>query len=371
MAPVVHQLRQTPGIASYVCVTAQHRQMLDQVLETFQIAPDYDLNIMTPRQSLTQITTRVLEGLERIVQALRPDLILVHGDTTTSFAAALAAFYHQVAVGHVEAGLRTYDKHAPYPEEMNRQLTGVLADLHFAPTDWAAENLRREQKAAEQIWITGNTVIDALATTVRPDYSHPVLAKITEKKMVLMTAHRRENLGAPLRRICRAVLRLVEEHPEIAVVYPVHLNPVVQETVAEVLGNHPRIHLIEPLDVLDFHNFEARAHLILSDSGGVQEEAPAFGVPVLVLREKTERPEGLKAGTLRLVGTDEESVFAEAKRLLCDETAYREMAQAANPYGDGEAAARIVQAILYHFGKAKEPPAPFSPQKIPAPKTNL
>ncbi|OUM85048.1 MAG: UDP-N-acetylglucosamine 2-epimerase [Bacillus thermozeamaize] len=362
MAPVVHRLRQMPGIRSYVCVTAQHRQMLDQVLEAFAIDPNYDLNIMTPRQSLTQITTRVLEGLERIIQELRPDLILVHGDTTTSFAAALAAFYHHVAVGHVEAGLRTYDKNAPYPEEMNRQLVGVLADLHFAPTKWAAENLRRERKPSGQIWITGNTVIDALATTVRPDYSHPVLEKIAGKKMVLMTAHRRENIGEPLRRICRAVLRLVEEHPEIAVVYPVHLNPAVQETVREGLGGHPRIHLIEPLDVLDFHNFEARAHLILSDSGGVQEEAPAFGVPVLVLREKTERPEGVEAGTLRLVGTDEERIFAEADRLLRDEDAYRRMAQAANPYGDGQAAARIARAIGYHFGFEKEPPEPFSPQ---------
>jgi len=361
MAPVVHQLRGTPGVASFVCVTAQHRQMLDQVLDAFDITPDYDLDIMTPRQSLTQITTKVLDGLAEVLDEVEPDLVLVHGDTTTSFAAALAAFYRQVAVGHVEAGLRTYDKLAPYPEEMNRQLVGVLADLHFAPTDWAADNLRREQKPPKHIWVTGNTVIDALRTTVRPDYRHPVLEATAGKKMILMTAHRRENLGEPLRHICRAVRRLVDAHPDIAVVYPVHLNPAVQEPVREVLGNHPRIHLLPPLDVLDFHNFEARAHLILSDSGGVQEEAPAFGVPVLVLREKTERPEGLAAGTLRLVGTQEEAVYAEARRLLTDPLAYRQMARAANPYGDGRAARRIVQAILYHFGLGDTPPEPFAP----------
>jgi len=361
MAPVVHQLRQTPGVSSFVCVTAQHREMLDQVLDAFDIVPDYDLNIMAPRQSLTHITTKVLDGLTAVLEEVQPDLVLVHGDTTTSFAAALAAFYRQIAVGHVEAGLRTYDKYAPYPEEMNRQLVGVLADLHFAPTAWAAENLRREQKPEARIWVTGNTVIDALRTTVRRDYRHPVLEAAAGKKMVLMTAHRRENLGEPLRHICRAVRRLVDTHPDIVLVYPVHLNPAVRETANELLGHHPRIYLLEPLDVLDFHNFEARAHLILSDSGGVQEEAPAFGVPVLVLREKTERPEGLAAGTLRLVGTNEEAVFAEAHRLLTNEAAYRQMAQAANPYGDGRASRRIVDAILYHFGRAELPPEPFVP----------
>ncbi len=362
MAPLVHELKKyTEQIESIVCVTAQHRQMLDQVLEIFRIEPDIDLNIMKDRQTLVEITTRVLKSLDQVMKEQKPDIVLVHGDTTTTFVASLAAFYNQAAIGHVEAGLRTWDKYSPFPEEMNRQLTGVMADLHFSPTDGSAENLLRENKPAESIFITGNTAIDALQTTVRDDYTHPVLTKVADKKMVLMTAHRRENLGEPMQRIFRAVRRLVDEHQEIAVVYPVHLNPVVQETAQAILGDHERIHLIEPLDAFDFHNFARRAHLILTDSGGVQEEAPSLGVPVLVLRDTTERPEGIQAGTLKLAGTDEDRIYRLADQLLCDADAYEEMAQAANPYGDGQASKRIVEAILYHFKRRSDRPAPFQP----------
>lgn len=365
MAPLVHELGKHPEqIQSIVCVTAQHRQMLDQVLEIFSITPDIDLNIMKDRQTLLQITTRALEALDEVIKEQKPDIVLVHGDTTTTFVASLAAFYNQVAIGHVEAGLRTWDKYSPFPEEMNRQLTGVMADLHFSPTYGAADNLRRENKPEEAIYITGNTAIDALQTTVRADYEHPVLSKTAGKKMVLMTAHRRENLGEPMRRIFRAVRRLVDEHADIAVVYPVHLNPAVQEVAQEILGSHERIHLIEPLDAFDFHNFARRAHLILTDSGGVQEEAPSLGVPVLVLRDTTERPEGIEAGTLKLAGTDEDQVYRLADELLRDAAAYEKMAKAANPYGDGKASERIVEAILYHFGYKSERPAPFQPGRV-------
>lgn len=365
MAPLVHELKKHPEtIEPIVCVTAQHRQMLDQVLEIFQIQPDIDLNIMKDRQTLVQITTRALESLDQVMKDAKPDIVLVHGDTTTTFVASLAAFYNQIAVGHVEAGLRTWDKYSPFPEEMNRQLTGVMADLHFAPTEGSAGNLRQENKPEETIYVTGNTAIDALQTTVRDDYAHPVLAKVADKKMVLMTAHRRENLGEPMRRIFRAVRRLVENYPDIAVVYPVHLNPAVQEVAQELLGNHDRIHLIDPLDALDFHNFARRAHLILTDSGGVQEEAPSLGVPVLVLRDTTERPEGIEAGTLKLAGTDEEQVYSLADQLLSDASAYEAMAKAVNPYGDGKASQRIVQAILHHFGLRQDRPAPFEPKKV-------
>ncbi|MBO8165319.1 MAG: UDP-N-acetylglucosamine 2-epimerase (non-hydrolyzing) [Brevibacillus sp.] len=360
MAPLVHELNRYPEeIQSLVCVTAQHRQMLDQVLNIFHIEPHIDLNIMKERQSLADVTIRALDSLYKAIGEHQPDIVLVHGDTTTTFAASLAAFYNQVAIGHVEAGLRTWDKYSPFPEEMNRQLTGVMADLHFAPTVGAAKNLLRENKPESSIYITGNTAIDALKTTVKSDYRHPVLSEIEGKKMVLMTAHRRENLGDPMRRIFRAVRRLVEEREEIAVVYPVHLNPAVQEVAREVLGGHSRIHLIEPLDAFDFHNFARRAYIILTDSGGVQEEAPSLGVPVLVLRDTTERPEGIAAGTLKLAGTSEDQVYRMADELLRDPAAYEAMARAVNPYGDGEASRRIVEAILYHFGRRPHPPAPF------------
>lgn len=361
MAPLVHELRQYEELEPFVCVTAQHRQMLDQVLEIFAIEADADLNIMKERQTLTQVTTRVLEGLDEVMKTEKPDMVLVHGDTTTTFAASLAAMYNQIPVGHVEAGLRTWNKYSPFPEEMNRQLTGVMSDLHFAPTAQAADNLKREDKPVEAIHITGNTVIDALKTTVRDDYSHPVLEEFAGKKLVLMTAHRRENLGEPMARMFRAIRRLVDKHEDIAVVYPVHLNPVVQEAAAKYLGEHPRIQLIAPLDAVDFHNFMSRAHLILTDSGGIQEEAPAFGVPVLVLRDTTERPEGIKAGTLKLAGTDEETIFGLADELLSSQEAYEKMAKAANPYGDGEASRRICEAILYYFGLRAEKPELFEP----------
>ncbi|WP_422664995.1 non-hydrolyzing UDP-N-acetylglucosamine 2-epimerase [Aneurinibacillus uraniidurans] len=361
MAPLVHELRQYEELEPFVCVTAQHRQMLDQVLEIFAIEADADLNVMKERQTLTQVTTRVLEGLDEVMKTEKPDMVLVHGDTTTTFAASLAAMYNQIPVGHVEAGLRTWNKYSPFPEEMNRQLTGVMSDLHFAPTAQAADNLKREDKPVEAIHITGNTVIDALKTTVRNDYSHPVLKEFADKKLVLMTAHRRENLGEPMARMFRAIRRLVDKHEDIAVVYPVHLNPVVQEAAAKYLGEHPRIQLIAPLDAVDFHNFMSRAHLILTDSGGIQEEAPAFGVPVLVLRDTTERPEGIKAGTLKLAGTDEETIFGLADELLSSQEAYEKMAKAANPYGDGEASRRICEAILYYFGLRTEKPELFEP----------
>jgi UDP-N-acetylglucosamine 2-epimerase (non-hydrolysing) len=362
MAPLVHELNKyNTEIESVVTVTAQHRQMLDQVLEVFNIQPDYDLNIMKDRQTLVEVTARVLEGLDDVMKKVKPDIVLVHGDTTTTFVASLAAFYNQIAIGHVEAGLRTRNKYSPFPEEMNRQMTGVMADLHFAPTKKAAENLLKENKREETIFITGNTAIDALKTTVTENYKHAVLDKIGKDRLVLLTAHRRENLGAPMRNMFRAIKRLVNEHNDIQVVYPVHLNPAVREVANEILGDDQRIHLIEPLGVLDFHNFAARAHVILTDSGGIQEEAPSLGVPVLVLRDTTERPEGIEAGTLKLAGTDEETIYQMANRLLNDPKEYEKMAKSTNPYGDGKASHRIVQAILYYFGKIHHRPEPFSP----------
>jgi UDP-N-acetylglucosamine 2-epimerase (non-hydrolysing) len=361
MAPLVLELKKhSELIEPIVTVTAQHRQMLDQVLEIFNIKPDYDLNIMKDRQTLTEITVRALEGLDDVMKKVKPDLVLVHGDTTTTFVASLAAFYNQIAVGHVEAGLRTWNKYSPFPEEMNRQLTGVIADLHFAPTKKAYENLIGENKKPDSIFITGNTAIDALKTTVTENYKHDILTKIGNDRMILLTAHRRENLGESMRNMFRAIKRIVQEHEDVQVVYPVHLNPAVREVADEILGNDPRIHLIEPLDVFDFHNLAARAFLILTDSGGVQEEAPSLGVPVLVLRDTTERPEGIEAGTLKLAGTDEETIYSMARELLNDRNEYEKMAKASNPYGDGQASKRIVQAILYYFGKATKPPEAFS-----------
>lgn len=360
MAPLVLELAKRPDqFESIVTVTAQHRQMLDQVLEIFQVKPDYDLNIMKDRQTLVDITTRVLEKLDSVMKEVQPDIVLVHGDTTTTFVGSLAAFYNQIKVGHVEAGLRTWNKFSPYPEEMNRQLTGVLSDFHFAPTKKAAENLLHENKNEQSIFITGNTAIDALKTTVKDEYNHEVLARIGKDRLILLTAHRRENLGEPMRNMFKAIKRLVEEHSDIQVVYPVHLNPAVREVANEILNNDPRIHLIEPLDVIDFHNFAARAFMILTDSGGVQEEAPSLGVPVLVLRDTTERPEGIEAGTLKLAGTDEETIYQLAKELLNDSIAYDQMAKASNPYGDGQASRRIADAILYAFKRTTEKPDTF------------
>lgn len=361
MAPLVLEFQKYPEFFTpIVAVTAQHRQMLDQVLELFKIKPDYDLNIMKDRQTLAGITTKALTGLDDVMKEAEPDIVLVHGDTTTTFAASLAAFYNQIIIGHVEAGLRTWNKYSPYPEEMNRQLTGTMADLHFAPTLQAEQNLLQENKK-NHIFVTGNTATDALKTTVQSTYSHPVLEKIGNDRLVLLTAHRRENLGEPMRNIFRAVKRIVSEHEDVQVVYPVHLNPVVRELANEILGNDPRIHLIEPLDVLDFHNFASRAYLILTDSGGIQEEAPSLGVPVLVLRDTTERPEGIKAGTLRLAGTNEETVYELTKELLVNSIEHEKMSKASNPYGDGNASHRISEAIRYYFKQIDAPPARFEP----------
>lgn len=352
MAPLVQELKSRPDeFETVVTITAQHREMLDQVLEIFKITPDFDLNIMKKGQSLAQITTRVLEGLDTVMKKTSPDIVLSHGDTSTTFAASLAAFYNQVVIGHVEAGLRTWNKYSPYPEEMNRQLTGVLADLHFSPTERSKQNLLDENKPEDQIFVTGNTAIDALRTTVSDTYTHPLLEGLGDKRLVLLTAHRRENLGGNMEQMFRAIKRLVETHDDIQVIYPVHLNPIVKQTAVEILGDHQRITLIEPLSVIDFHNFIARSYLILTDSGGIQEEAPSLGVPVLVLRDTTERPEGIEAGTLKLVGTDEEAIFTEAHELLSNKTSYDQMAKASNPYGDGQASRRIAQAISNYFKK--------------------
>ncbi|MEH7180568.1 UDP-N-acetylglucosamine 2-epimerase (non-hydrolyzing) [Neobacillus vireti] len=349
MAPLVKELEKNhENIQSIVTVTAQHRQMLDQVLSIFEIKPDYDLNIMKDRQTLVDVTTRALEGLNQVMQEAKPDIVLVHGDTTTTFVASLAAFYNSIPIGHVEAGLRTWNKFSPYPEEMNRQLTGVMADLHFSPTSMSKQNLLQENKQEETIFVTGNTAIDALKTTVKADYTHPVLEKLGNDRLILMTAHRRENLGEPMENMFRAISRLVEKHEDVQVVYPVHMNPVVRQIADRILGDNDRIHLIEPLDVIDFHNFASKAYLILTDSGGVQEEAPSLGVPVLVLRDTTERPEGVKAGTLKLAGTDEEVIFGLADELLSCQEAHDQMAKASNPYGDGQASKRIIEAILYY-----------------------
>lgn len=361
MAPLVLELnKHADEIESIVCVTAQHRQMLDQVLDFFEIQPNYDLNVMKERQTLTETTVRVLEGLDPVLAEAKPDIVLVHGDTQTTFLASYASFLKQIQVGHVEAGLRTWNKLSPYPEEMNRQLAGVLSDVHFAPTEWSAGNLRKENKSEASIYVTGNTATDVFQYTVDPSFSHPVIEWAKGKRMILMTAHRREALGEPHRNIFRAVKRIADEHEDVAIVYAVHPNPAVREPANEILGNHPRIQLIEPLDVFEFHNFYPHAYMIMTDSGGLQEEAPSFGVPTLVLRDTTERPEGIEAGTLELVGTDEEKVYSRARALLNDAALYEKMSKSANPYGDGQASVRIVQAILHHFGRTSERPEPFT-----------
>lgn len=355
MGPVVKAVEALDGLESIVCVTAQHREMLDQVLEVFDITPDYDLNIMQKGQTLTGITTRAVIGLEEVLIKEKPQIVLVHGDTTTTFAGALAAFYQQIAVGHVEAGLRTYNKYEPFPEEMNRKLTGVLTDLHFAPTETAREHLLLEAVEDNRIFVTGNTVIDALQSTITPDYQFTidVLNKIDyqNKRVIVMTAHRRENIGEPLENICKAVKRIVEEFEDVIVIYAVHLNPLVQNTANVHLGAHERILLLDPLELKDMHNLLSRSYLVLTDSGGLQEEVPSLGKPVLVLRNVTERPEGVEAGTLKLAGTDEETVYDMTRTLLTDENEYRQMATSVNPYGDGKASDRIAQIILEHFSK--------------------
>ncbi len=353
MAPLVQELKSRKEIECIVCVTAQHREMLDQVLETFKITPDYDLNIMKQGQTLADITTRALVGLESVIKEVKPDIVLVHGDTTTTFAGALAAFYNQVDIGHVEAGLRTYDKYSPYPEEMNRQMVSCLADMNFAPTSLSKQNLLNDNKKEKTIYVTGNTVIDAMKTTVTDNYYHPVFDWIGDSKMILLTAHRRENLGEPMRHIFKAVKKIVDEFDDVKVVYPIHMNPKVRELASEVLGDSDKVKMIEPLEVFDFHNFQNKAYLILTDSGGVQEEAPSLGKPVLVLRDTTERPEGIEAGTLRLVGTDTDRIYNETKLLLTNKEEYEKMAKATNPYGDGFASKYIVDAIIKKYNNKK------------------
>lgn len=363
MAPLVKELEKHSEIESIVCVTAQHREMLDQVLELFEIKPDYDLDIMKERQTLTGITTRVLEGMEKVLEEAKPDIVLVHGDTSTSFVAALAAFYKQIKVGHVEAGLRTFNKYEPFPEEMNRKLTGSLADLHFSPTPLAKENLLAERVSEEHIYVTGNTVIDAIKHTVEEDYRFTVdeLNDIdyAKHRVIAMTAHRRENLGQPLQNICEAVKQTVLENPDVEVVYAVHKNPAVREVAFGVLGDLERVHLVEPLDLKDMHNLLKRSYLVLTDSGGLQEEVPSLGKPVLVLRNVTERPEGVEAGTLKLAGIEQESIYQLTKELLDDKEQYAKMAEAKNPFGDGKASERIVQALLYDFQLSNERPKDY------------
>lgn len=364
MAPLALELSRRPQIDALCCVTAQHRQMLDSVLDIFRLVPDFDLNIMEPRQTLSTITSKCLLGMEEVLEQARPDLVLVHGDTSTTFAGALAAFYHRVPVGHVEAGLRTYDKYSPYPEEMNRRMVSAIADLHFCPTPSNRDNLARE--GIEQgVFLTGNTVIDALQTTVVKEFhfAESILNDLdyVNRRVILVTCHRRENYGAPMAHIMTALRRVADAFPDVELVYPVHLSPVVQEAAHQYLDGHPRIHLIAPLAVDEMHNLMARCHLVMTDSGGLQEEAPALGKPVLVLRRETERPEAVAAGTVQLAGTEEEPIFQMAARLLTDPAAYAAMAHAANPYGDGRACGRIADAIEYRFGLRAQPPAPFQP----------
>lgn len=350
MAPLIKELEHRQEIDSIVCVTAQHRQMLDSVLETFSIVPDYDLDIMKQGQSLSDITSRVLYGLENVIKKESPDIVLVHGDTTTTFAGALAAFYNKVAIGHVEAGLRTNNKYSPYPEEMNRQMVDCMTDMYFAPTELSKQNLLDENIEENKIYVTGNTAIDAMSTTVKIDYYHPELNWINAKdRLILVTVHRRENLGEPMKNIFKAIRRIVNEFKDVKVVYPVHLNPQIRDIAHEIFDGCDRVKLIEPLDVFDFHNFINKCYMVMSDSGGVQEEAPTLGKPVLVLRDTTERPEGINAGTLKLVGTDENNIYEQAKILLTDKKVYDAMSKASNPYGDGHSSQKIVDAIIEKF----------------------
>lgn len=348
MCPLVNELKRHSEINTIVCVTGQHRQMLDQVLEAFDVVPDYDLSIMKDKQTLFDITTNILNRIKEVLEEIKPNVVLVHGDTTTTFVTALACFYLQIPVGHVEAGLRTYNIYSPYPEEFNRQAVSIISQYNFAPTDISKQNLLSEGKPENSIFVTGNTAIDALKTTVREDYRHPELDWANGSRLILITAHRRENLGDPMKHMFRAIRRVMDEHHDVKAIYPIHMNPVVRKTAAEILGDDERIHIIEPLDVLDFHNFMARSYMILTDSGGIQEEAPSFGKPVLVMRDTTERPEGIAAGTLKLVGTSEETIYAEFKRLLTDRSAYDDMAMASNPYGDGHACERIAKVLNKH-----------------------
>lgn len=349
MAPLVKELESREEVESIVCVTAQHRQMLDQVLDIFNITPDFDLNLMKNNQTLTSITVSALEGIDELIRKSKPDIVLVHGDTTTTLSASLAAFYNKCDVGHVEAGLRTYNKYSPYPEEINRQVTGIIADMHFTPTNTSKENLIKEGKYSDDIYVTGNTAIDALKTTIQKGYNNKILDKIKSDRMILLTAHRRENLGENMENIFKAINKIVSEFNDVQVVYPVHLNPKVKTIADKILGNNERIHLIEPLNVIDFHNFMSKSYLIMTDSGGIQEEAPSLGRPVLVLRDTTERPEGVEAGTLKLVGTNSKDIYDTAKELLIDKKSYEKMSKASNPYGDGLASKYIVDSIIKKY----------------------
>lgn len=345
MCPLVNELKKRKNIEAIVCVTGQHRQMLDQVLEAFSVVPDYDLSIMKDKQTLFDVTVNILEKIKAVLEKVKPDVVLVHGDTSTTFVTALACFYLQIPVGHVEAGLRTYNIYSPYPEEFNRQAVSIISQYNFAPTELSKQNLLKEGKNPDSIYVTGNTAIDALKTTVKADYTHPELAWANGSRLIMITAHRRENLGEPMRHMFKAIRRVMDEHPDVKAIYPIHMNPVVREIANKYLGDDDRIHIIEPLDVLDFHNFLSRSYLILTDSGGIQEEAPSLGKPVLVMRDTTERPEGIAAGTLKLVGTEEETIYKEFSRLLSDKDEYKAMSQASNPYGDGHACERIANIL--------------------------
>ena len=345
MCPLINELKKREELRTVVCVTGQHRQMLDMVLEAFDVTPDYDLSIMKDKQTLFDVTTNILNRIKEVLEKEKPDVVLVHGDTSTTFVTALACFYLQIPVGHVEAGLRTYNIYSPYPEEFNRQAVSIISKFNFAPTELSRQNLLKEGKEPDSIYVTGNTAIDALKTTVRENYTHPELEWVNGSRLIMITAHRRENLGEPMRHMFKAIRRVMDEHPDVKAIYPIHMNPVVREIADEFLGGDDRIHIIEPLDVLDFHNFLSRSYLILTDSGGIQEEAPSLGKPVLVMRDTTERPEGIAAGTLKLVGTEEETIYNEFSRLLSDKAEYEAMSKASNPYGDGHACDRIADVL--------------------------